>query len=296
MEDRMRRLFVVLVLLAAATVTAEELTVGTILAAKRAGADASGLVKLINDPAYSSVKVSPTELESLRAAGVPDEAILALKARMPVPTPAPAPTTPDDARLVDIARLVKSGLSESLIIDQIKGTSQAFDLTVNDLVYLKENGVSEPIIKELLSSKAKAGTAPMTAAAAAAGTAAKVPAPPQQDVTLESIVLVKPTFLKKNRPGRLVVKADEIAWMDGTDPKENFSFKPSGVEKVWFTCQARANENFCFQLNVQIVKGARYRFQDMNRETGSNDSVKKFEDAIRSRFPNVVFGPPDVDS
>ena len=86
----MRRGVVVLVLvLAAVTVTAEELTVGMILSAQRAGADANGLVRLINDPAYTTIKISQTDLEALKAAGVPQEAIAALQARMPAPTPAP---------------------------------------------------------------------------------------------------------------------------------------------------------------------------------------------------------------
>ena len=293
----MRRGVVVLfVVLLAATITAEELTVGMILSAKRAGADASGLVQMINDPAYTALKVTPADLETLKAAGVPAEAIAALQARMPVPTAAPAPARPDDARLTDVVRLVKSGLSETLIIDQIKSTSQSFDLSVNDLVYLKENAVSEPVIKELLASKAKAtgGTVAPVAATGAAATAAM--APPATEVTIENLVLVKPTFLKKNRPGRLLLKGDEVSWVDGVDPKESFTFKLSGVEKVWFTCQARGSDNFCFQLNIKIVKGARYRFQDLNRETGSNESVQKLEAQIRARFPNMPFGPPEVDS
>jgi hypothetical protein len=293
----MRRGALVLILvLVAAAVTAEELTVGMILSAHRAGADANGLVKMINDPAYTSLKVTPADLETLKAAGVPPEAIAALQARMPIPTPAPPPSKPDDPRLIDIARLVKSGLSESLIVDQIKSNSQSFDLTVNDLVYLKENGVSEPIIKELLATKAKA-TAPAVAPVTAAGAANAAAATAQgKEVTLESLVLVKPTFLKKNRPGRLVLKGDDVAWVDGSDPRENFSFKLSGIEKVWFSCQARGTDNFCFQINIQIVKGARYRFQDLNRETGSNEAVQKLEEQIKSRSPNTPFGPPEVDS
>jgi hypothetical protein len=287
----MRRLLVALVLLTATMAVAEELTVGMILSAHRAGADAAGLVKLINDPVYTTMKVSAADLDTLKAGGIPSEAIAALQARMPVPTPAPAPSKPDDPRLGDIVRLVKSGLSEAVIMDQIKGSSQPYELSVNDLVYLKENGVSEPVIKELLATKGKAGTAPVAVAPTGGGAPADL-----KEVSVEGVVLVKPTFLKKNRPGRIVMLKDSIQWIDGNDPVENVTFNASGIEKVWLSCQARTTENFCYQINIQIVKGARYRFQDRNRETGSNEGVLKLEQLIKSRYPTAPFGPQDVEN
>jgi hypothetical protein len=286
----MRRLLVALVLLTATMAVAEELTVGMILSAHRAGADAAGLVRLINDPIYASVRVSAADLDALKAGGVPPEAIAAVQARMPVSTAAPAPSKPDDSRLVDVVRLVKSGLSETVIMDQIKGAGQAYELSVNDLVYLKESGVSEPIIKELLATKGKA--------AVAAAAAAPVGAAPAElkEVTIENLVLVKPTFLKKNRPGHIVMKKDSIEWVDGNEPAENTTFMTSGIEKVWLSCQARAAENFCYQINIQIVKGARFRFQDRNRETGSNEGVLKLEQLIRSRYPSTTFGQSDLEN
>lgn len=287
----MRRLLVALVLLTATMAVAEELTVGMILSAHRAGADAAGLVKLINDPVYTTMKVSAADLDTLKAGGVPSEAIAALQARMPVPTPAPAPSKPDDPRLGDIVRLVKSGLSEAVIMDQIKGSSQPYELSVNDLVYLKENGVSEPVIKELLATKGKAGAAQVAVAPVGGGAPLDL-----KEVSVENVVLVKPTFLKKNRPGRIVMTKDSVQWIDGNDPVENVTFAAGGVEKVWLTCQARATQSFCYQINVQIVKGARYRFQDRNRETGSNEGVLKIEQLIKSRYPNAPFGPPETEN
>jgi hypothetical protein len=43
----------------------------------------------------------------------------------------------------------------------------------------------------------------------------------------------------KNRPGRLVLHGDSLTWTDANDPERNFEFKTTGLEKVWFTCQAR---------------------------------------------------------
>jgi len=61
---------------------------------------------------------------------------------------------------------------------------------------------------------------------------------------------------------------------------------------VWFTCQARTPESFCYQINFQVVKGAHYQFQDRNRESGSNEAVLKVMAALRAYHPQLVYGAP----
>ena len=137
------------------------------------------------------------------------------------------------------------------------------------------------------------------AAGAAAGAAAATKAGPTvlpEELVFDGLVLQKATFLKKNRPGRLTLKGDTLSWVDGVDPKENFAFQVKGLEKVWLTCQARTPENFCYQGNFQIVKGARYRFQDVSRDAGSNAAVLKLRDALRTYYPDLPFAPPDVEN
>ena len=81
--------------------------------------------------------------------------------------------------------------------------------------------------------------------------------------------------------------------MDSRDPTKNFTFQTTGLEKVWYTCEARTPENFCHQINFQIVKGDRYRFQDSGRDSGSNAAVVKVMEALRTYFPSLAFGAPD---
>lgn len=292
----MRRGVMVCVLLAAVAVGAEELTVSSILTAHKMGAPADGIIAMVNNPA-NTVKISSDELATLRSAGVPETVIAALQLRMPVPTPVPPATQPDTPGLVDLVKLVKSGLSETLIIEQLKASGKTYSPTINDLVYLKENAVPEPIIKELLSMR---GPAPAAGAAAAgAGAAAATKAAPvvqPEEMVFDGLVLQKATFLKKNRPGRLTLKNDALSWVDGVDPRENFTFQLNGLEKVWLTCQARTPENFCYQANFQIVKGARYRFQDVSRDAGSNAAVLKLKDALRTYHPTLPYGPPEVEN
>lgn len=270
-----------LLVLAMAAAGAEELTVNSILIAHRAGATADGIIGVVTNPA-NGITVTAGDLAALRAAGVPATVIAAIEARIAAPTPPPIPLQPDDPRLVDLVRLIQSGISESIIAEQVRTSDPAFNLSVTDLLYLKQNGVLESIIGALMAARAGA---PAVAEAPAAHVALEA-------LSFDDLIL-KTTFMKKNRPGRLVMQGDSLAWTDGDDPERNFEFKTTGLEKVWFTCQARTPESFCYQINFQIVKGARYRFQDRNRESGSNAAVLKVMDGLRTRFPMVAYASPE---
>jgi hypothetical protein len=257
---------------------AEELTADSILIAQRAGATADGIIAVVNDPA-NTIAMTAGDLITLRTAGVSGSVIDAIEARAAAPVPPPVPLEPDDPRLIDLVRLVQSGISESIIAEQVRQSGRPFNLSVNDLLYLKQNGVLESIIAALMATQAAAG---------ASGAPLAVP----QELAFDDLVLIRPGFLRKSRAGRLVMGGDTLAWVDGDDPKKNFEFQISGLEKVWFTCQARTPENFCYEINFEIVRGARYRFRDVNQESGSNVSITKVMDALRMYFPEVAFGAP----
>jgi len=273
-----------LLALATTAAGAEELTVNSILIAHRAGATADGIIAMVGNPA-NTVAATAGDIAMLRSAGVPETVVTAIEARVAAPAPPSVPLQPDDPRLVDLVRLIKSGISESIIAEQVRQSGPAFNLSVADLLYLKQNGVLESIIGVLMATGDGAQAAPGSAAAALA---------PPRELTFDDLVLVRPGFLKKSRSGRLVMQGDSLAWVDGGEPKENFEFQITGLQKVWFTCEARTPENFCYQINFQIVKGARYRFRDMNQESGSNASVLEVMDALRTYFPQAAFGPPDA--
>jgi hypothetical protein len=266
--------------LAAVPASAEVLTVNSILTAQKAGAPTHRIIAMVNDPA-NTVGMSAGDLVTLRDAGVSEKVITAVWARVPAPVPTAVPLVPDDARLVDLVRLIKSGTSESIVAEQVRQAGTPYNLSVNDLIYLKQNGVMETTIGALMTTSAGA-PAPESPAARLAPEA----------LSFDDLVM-KTSLMKKNRPGRLVMQGDSLAWTDANDPKHNFEFKTTGLEKVWFTCQARTPENFCYQINFQIVKGARYQFQDRNRESGSNASVLKVMNALRTYFPQIAYGSPE---
>src|SRR6185369_12572988 len=157
---------------------------------------------------------------------------------LPAAVAAPAPVAPDDTRLADVVRIVKSGISESLIAEQIKQSGLAYKLTMNDLLYLKQNGVQDSVISALLATKDVE--------------AKKTPAPPAETAFNELLLVHGWGPLRRERPGRLVLKGDTFSWIDGADPKENFEFQVPGLEKVWYTCQSQTAGDVCYEINFQV--------------------------------------------
>jgi hypothetical protein len=227
------------------------------------------------------------DIVTLRNAGVPESVITAVWAHIPVPTSVPAPLEPDDARLTDLVRLINSGMSDAIIAEQVRQSGQSYNLSVNDLLYLKQNGVQESTIAALMATPAGAPAAPATAEATA-------PA----ELVFNDLVLVETGlwgWMKKDRPGRLEIDGDTLKWEDSRGSDGSFEFQATGINKVWFTCEARSSGNFCHQINFQIVKGDRYQFQDSRRDSGSNAAVLNVMEALRTYFPRLNFATPTVD-
>ncbi len=276
-------LFSAALLLLAASASAEQLDMSTILAKQKAGASADALLASVNDPA-NTLAIRADDIASLRSGGVPETVIAAIQQRItnqaaPPPVATPAAIAPDDARLSDVVRLAKSGISESLIAEQIKQSGAAYKLSMNDLLYLKQNSVQDSVISALLATKEQ------EAKKAAAG--------PEETAFNELLLVHGWGPMRRERPGRLLLKGDTFSWIDGADPKENFAFQTAGLEKVWYTCQAQTAGDVCYQINFQIVKGPRYAFADVSRATGSNATVKAVMETLRKNYPRAPFGAPD---
>lgn len=278
----MHRLLVTAALfLLATTAIAEQLDANAILAKQKAGASADALLAAVNDPA-NTLAIKADDLTSLRSGGVPEPVIAAIQQRIANVAPAastPPPAVPDDARLTDVVKISKSGISESLIAEQIKQSGVAYKLSMNDLLYLKQNSVQDSVISALLATKEQ------EAKKAAAG---------PDEIAFNELLLVHGWGpLRRERPGRLILKGETFSWVDGSDPKENFEFQTPGLEKVWYTCQSQTAGEVCYQINFQIVKGPRYSFADVSRATGSNATVKAIMETLRKNFPRAPFGASD---
>jgi hypothetical protein len=51
--------------------------------------------------------------------------------------------------LEDVVKLTQSGTNDSIIIDQIRSSGTVFHLSADQIVWLQQNGVHEPVIREM---------------------------------------------------------------------------------------------------------------------------------------------------
>lgn len=271
-----------LVALLATLAGAEEITADKVLAAYGLGAPVDNIIAQINNPANTVAFVSAADLARLKAASVPDAVVQAMVARAPMPTPTPAPSLPDDPRLESVVKLVKSGLSESIIADQIKKSGTAYNLTVNDLLYLRTNQVPESIIGALIAAP------PATAVQSVTVPTASGVKPLTGEVEVGGLIMKKATFMVKDRVGKLIFKGDEITWVDSDQPSKNVALRASGITKAWVRCQPRPQTPFCYEIGFEIFKGDSYKFQDAKLEKGVNDQVLMVRQVFKEHYPNVL--------
>lgn len=95
--------------------------------------------------------------------------VLGTVALLPAQT-APAPgITPAVGRTLtidDVIKLSKAGLSEDTIIQKVRSNGQAFDLSTDQLIQLKDAGVSDKVVQAMLDPNPAPAPAAATAAAA----------------------------------------------------------------------------------------------------------------------------------
>ncbi len=283
----MKKTLILIALLIALPLGAEEITVDKILAAHGFGASVESILAKVNDPGNTVSVMTPSDAEKLRTAGVPESVVSALLAKAPPASPAPTTaspatlssgTRPDNPRAVDVVKAVQAGTSEKLIVDQLmqKGVEQRPSL--NDLIYLKENKVPEGVIRALME-------APLVAAGMGAGRSA---GPPPVPSSIEVDGLVRKTSLwSKNRSGKLILKGDKIDWLDGTNQADSFEMFPAGLKAVRTECLAKPEGKFCHEVELQMSKGDDFTFTDAKADVGGNESIKALLSAVKTLYPKL---------
>lgn len=196
---------------------------------------------------------------------------------------APPPFTPSDPRLQQIVQLVQAGLSESLIAESIQKERVQYNLTPQDLLYLKQNRVPESIIAALLAVEAPTSPGPGRQAAVPEATPTVAPS---TDKAIEGLILKTGTF-RKNLPGTLVFLDDTVEWRDAADATGNLTIYPAGVKKVEVKCRAQATGPFCYEFEIDVSKGDSFKFEDAEQAVGGNRAVLALRDAWKEKFPRI---------
>jgi hypothetical protein len=275
--------FLLLVLLAVPQQTAEApLSAAKIIAAHQAGAQAQMLEQLI-DSSTALALPSESELQQMAQAGVPAEVIQKFKTKA---FPAPALTTqqaiqPEDARLIDIVKLVKAGLSEDLIVQQIKYAGLVYKMSVNDLIYLKENKIPESIIGELIRTNS-------TAFNKKEESATKEIKAKQESNTFQPLLYMRGA-LKKNASGTLMLKEGRFEWLDSKKSDKNYSLQVSSIKTAWLNCSPRPQGNFCFELSLGLFNDDTYSYRDFSWEAGGNTQILALFSTLKENYPQIIF-------
>ena len=279
----MRAILIAVALSLAVAVSAEELTVPEVIAAHRAGAPVEGILRLVRE-ASSVAVLAASDLERLHAAGVPEAVIEAMAARHALPSPTPTPTgsKPDDARLEDVVRLEKAGLSEKLVCEQIRRSGLLYALSANDIVFLKEHNVPEIVIAMLIGTGAPPTPTPMSPAVLEPVSAA---APTPLPTVTPAVALV---FEPLAQTGRLVLTAENLEWSDVRDPTRVGRIPTSSFKAVWLSTTQRNQGSPLVELRVRSAGGDDLTFRDVDGLDGIGSRVEALYRAIRERFPQVV--------
>jgi hypothetical protein len=283
----MRVLPVLVVLLLAGAAPAQELTVAEVVAAHRAGAPEEGILRLVHE-APAVAPLAPAGLARLRAAGVPERVIEAMVART-TPTPTATPARPDDQHLVEVVRMVNSGLSAELVAEQVRRSGQRYALTVNDLIYLKENKVADLVIAAVLASgvpptpvSASPAPAPMPALAAQ-----PPPLTPMEPMTFGPLLRMTGVF-RRESTGIVVLTADRLEWQDARGTGQSALLPMVSVRGAWLATVVRGATGPVFELRLRTLAGEDLTFRDADWASGGSAQVAKLYRVLEERFPQLI--------
>jgi hypothetical protein len=292
--------------------SAAELTLANVIDASHSGVDPQVLIQLI-ETADTTPVIGPIEEATLWEEGVDEQVIEALKMRQLSQPEAeePADEGPDDPRMEQLMALVRAGLSQDLIIKQIRTGGVAYRPTTRDLIYLTSNDMPEAIVAALIDSAAVVDAEPAPAMAtgmAAEPAQAMAPAAPAQPEVVTGEAAAEPEepvevvafgpLLRFDRAvgvfstkasGRLEIAGDTIRFVDQEKGKKGFEFFAKVLGRVTLKCQKHPDGPVCFELELKTVHGDEYRLRDVNWEAGGNAQIQSLHDTLEERYPAIKY-------
>lgn len=277
----MKKIAVLILMLAAVPAAAYEITADSIIAAHRMGAPAEQILRQLADPANSLVEPTAVDSQRMQTAGVPPSVMGAL-ASGPSRTASSPPATnsavvPDNPKLTELVRLVDSGLSEQLIEEQVAQQGVMQRPTINDLIYLKENNVSEGIIGALMTAELLTASPAITPVAEKAG-----------GVVIDGLVLKGGMMsFGGTHTGQLTLAADTLEWRDSEDQSKAMDLSVIAIKSITTRCRASSSGNFCYEVEFDLAKGGDFTFEDARQKYGGNNAIVLLLAGLDSQYPDT---------
>jgi len=195
------------------------------------------------------------------------------------PTPPAAPAVADYR---DVIKLYRANMSEEFILAQIQ-RELPYDLTVEQIVEVRNGGVPERIIQAMLDHRS-APTEPLPSTEPAR------PAAPDR-MTWEGVVRRKSgivIFGGRWRIGRLDFADRQLRWFDARDSTRNLLIPERSIAEQFRTCLKKSGGNECFEWGVRTTSGDEYVFRDALWEQAVDGKVESIHSFFRERFPNLI--------
>jgi hypothetical protein len=190
----------------------------------------------------------------------------------------------------EILRLKDAGYSEDFLLNKVRSEGGNYRLTVDDLIALRQAGLSETLIDAMLHS----GSAAQPAAAA--------PMPPiARHAEFDGIVRQKRGLLgvggsKNKAVGKLVVDSERVNWYQMVDADANFSMAEKNIKEMWLNCAPRAGENLCLELCFKTYSGDEWCFRDAGWVNGDSRQITAIFDYFQKAFPATFFSQREKKS
>lgn len=207
--------------------------------------------------------------------------------RAAVVTPPRAIDEPDRIHTADhreVIRLHRANFSDDFILDRIGRERPAYSLSTEEVIELRNAGVSERVIEAMIES----GSTTFRRELPRAG---------YESMSWEGVVRRNPGIRFGGRwsPGTLEIKDGQLRWMDARESEKNLLIPQSAIAEQFRTCLKAPGGNPCFEWGFRTLGGEEYIFRDMRWEQGVNDKVYEIHDYFESRFPTLIDSDRPVD-
>ena len=191
----------------------------------------------------------------------------------------------------EILRLKDAGYSEDFLLNKVRSENANYRLTIDDLIALRQAGLSETLIDAMLRS----GSAPSPASAA-------VPMQPvARHAEFDGLVRQKRGVFgvggsKNKLVGKLVIDSERVNWYQMIDADDNFSMAEKNIKEMWLNCAPRAGENLCLEVCFKTYSGDEWCYRDTGWGNGDNRQVTAVFDYFQKAFPATFFSKREKKS
>jgi hypothetical protein len=227
-------------------------------------------------PAPSPV-AEPAPAPASEAAPLPPEA--------PPPPSFTAESSPEPSALSpgarEVMRLKDAGYSDEFLLNKIRQDNQSFHLSTDDLVALRQGGISETVIDAMVHSGGESFPFQLKQSVA-------------KHAEFRGIVRRTHGFLgiggsKHRATGKLVIDEDKVDWHQDDDASENFSMFERNIKEMWLNCAPRAGENLCLEICFKTYSGDEWCFRDAGWVNGDSRQITAIFDYFQKAFPATFF-------